>query len=116
MIRPGKLRDRCELMRIVKSKDSISRPVISYELIRRMRGNFRMGKGSEVIANMSAVAGARTEYQTNVRHGTLLTYYSKDANEELLIKINGTDVYEVVTFEHDDMDSSTIWTLRLHKK
>lgn len=97
----GALKDIVEIYRQTVSPGDGGSPVKSYEKIVTMRGNWSQVAGTDFI--MSNV-------QLNTRKGTLLTRFYPGADERLFIKINYSDMYEVVTFNHKDR-VSTLWNL-----
>ena len=93
----------CEIFTRTNEPDEKGQIVKTLTLIGTRRGNWRQANGREFLL-------ANAEF--NVRQGTLLTHYFKEANEDQHIKINGRDFYEVVSFNHDG-NKNTLWTLRL---
>lgn len=106
-INPGKLKDRIEILRRDKVKNAGGQIKFEYTKIDEGRANFRSVPSKEILAGNIAV---------NTRSGTALTYYYKDADESLFIRINEKDVYKVIGFNHDDKDESTLWTLEFLRK
>ncbi|QPX74975.1 putative lower head-tail connector protein [Serratia phage vB_SmaS_PhooPhighters] len=100
----GKLKDRIKLLKKTPAKDSKGvTNKYDFIVIDSFRGNYRGLPGKEILMELA---------QINLRGGTLLTRYYKNANEDYMIKVNDGEIYEIVTFEHNDNKTSTLWTLR----
>lgn len=100
----GKLKDRIKLLKKIPAKDNKGvTNKYNYEVIDSFRGNYRGLPGKEILLDLA---------QINIRGGTLLTRYYRGANEDYMIKVNDIEIYEIITFEHNDNKTSTIWTLK----
>lgn len=99
----GRMRERCEILNRTIEPGPKGEQVKVFTEVGRRRGDWRQAGGQQFL-----LANA----QMNIRSGTLLTHYFPDADESQFIRINGKDVYEVLTFNHD-RNKSTLWTLQL---
>ncbi len=107
MIRTGSLRDIVKIYRRTTKPGDAGEQIQGYEMLADMRGNWRQINGEAFL-----LAGA----EVSERRGTLKTRYFPEADETMYIEIYTKpglpDVYEVITFNHDDRDWFTLWTLK----
>lgn len=100
----GSLRQIVEIFSQKVSPGDAGQVVKVFTLDAKMRGDWRQINGKEFI-----LSGA----QLTDRQGTLLTRFYRNADECLFIRINKKDVYEVTTFNHNNREESTLWTLKM---
>lgn len=104
----GKMRDIIEVLESVKSQDSMGKRTEEYKVIQdNMRGNFRSISGKEML--FSGV-------QFTLKTGELLTRYFPKASNSQFIRINRSELFEVITANHNDERTSTLWTIRAKGK
>ncbi len=102
----GSLKNRVKILDSHIDPGGKGQANIIFSLKSKMRGNWRMQPGNEVLNNN--IAG-------NIRQGTLLTRYYPEAKEDLFVQIDNAEIYKVITFNHEDDLTSTIWALSVYK-
>lgn len=108
-MKTGSLRERCEILTRTTRPDGKGQTIKEFVKIEDLRGNWRQAGGRDFL-----LSGA----EMNIRQGTLLTRFFPKAKEDMYIKIKGVtedldEIYNVVTFNHEDNYKSTLWTLSL---
>lgn len=107
MISEGRLRDIVKIYARTTRPGEAGEQIQGYIKLADMRGNWRQVNGQAYILSGMELSN---------RKGTLKTRYYPDADETMYIEIftkpGSGEVYEVETFNHDDRDWFTLWTLR----
>lgn len=98
----GALKQIVEVGKLNQVPGDKGEPVKTFSVLDSMRGGYRSVGGKDLL-----LSGA----EMVVRQGTLQTRYYPKADESQYVRIDRKDIYEVVTFNHDENFRFTVWTL-----